>query len=199
MKLRKSMERYLTSLFMILLIMTAFLSEKTYAYTWADSKKVTNIKTITITTDKTIKVLDKYTKINNYSRGIYEDENSQSNEVVKNAISKLGLPYMIGGCGPNSFDDIGFVVYVYDKSGIKIENTIKSQMENGITVKKEEIEDGDLVFFREKNDKASHVGIYIGDNKFIHAEKESGRIVITSLEDVHYKRAYVGAKRFLNK
>ncbi|QXM05738.1 C40 family peptidase [Crassaminicella indica] len=131
------------------------------------------------------------------SRG--KDRSSLGMKVATIANAQLGKKYVYGASGPNTFDCSGFTSYVYRKIGIKLPRTSRGQATVGQKVSKSDLRIGDLVFFDtngSNNGKISHVGIYIGNGKFIHASSGRKRILITDLNnDSYYKRAYVKARR----
>ncbi|MBR2666879.1 MAG: SH3 domain-containing protein [Oscillospiraceae bacterium] len=126
---------------------------------------------------------------------------SAAQQVVAIAKSYLGTPYVYGGMSPSGFDCSGFTAYVYKQIGVNLIHGASSQMtaSNGYSVSRDQLQPGDLVFFRAAGSSypATHVGIYIGDNCFIHASSSGGRIVITDLSVDHYSMIYAGAKRVI--
>lgn len=119
-----------------------------------------------------------------------------SNNVVTYAYKFLGKPYVWGATGPNSFDCSGFTTYVYKNFGVALSRTSSAQYGNGQTVSKANLAQGDLVFFNTYG-SISHVGIYIGDGRFIHAGSSKTGVVISSINDGYYASRYVGARRVL--
>ncbi|WZL74674.1 SH3 domain-containing protein [Clostridiaceae bacterium 35-E11] len=120
---------------------------------------------------------------------------------VKIAKELLGVPYVYGASGPNSFDCSGFTSYVYKKIGINLPRTSHGQAEVGELVAKQSLRMGDLVFFDtvgKKDNAITHVGIYIGDGEFIHASsgKNAKRVVVSNLNTGYYNDKYVTARRF---
>jgi len=116
-------------------------------------------------------------------------------ELVNYSMTFLGTPYVWGGTTPRGFDCSGFTKYVYAQMGYTLDRTAAQQLNNGTSISKSELEIGDLVFFKNTyntNAAASHVGIYIGDNQFIHAA--DGGVKITSLDHSYYAPRYVGAR-----
>lgn len=109
--------------------------------------------------------------------------------------------YKIGGDGNGYLDCSMFVKLVYQNFGIDLPRTSREQFQVGIEVEKEELIPGDLLFFsRDKTrENISHVGIYIGDNKFIHFSSSRRGLSIDSLEEDYFKNRFVGAKRILKE
>lgn len=119
---------------------------------------------------------------------------SAGQELVNYAMNFLGTPYVWGGTTTSGFDCSGFTKYVYQQYGYTLNRTAAQQLGNGYSVSN--LEPGDLVFFNNTystSAAASHVGIYAGDNQFIHAA--SGGVKITSLSDSYYASRYIGARR----
>ncbi|SMC45656.1 C40 family peptidase [Papillibacter cinnamivorans] len=121
-------------------------------------------------------------------------------EVVAYAKQFLGYTYIYGTAGPNTFDCSGFTQYVYKHFGYSLNRSAASQMSNGTSVSKANLQPGDLVLFREigSSKAATHVGIYIGGNKFIHCSSAGGQVRYNSLSDSWYAKTYVGARRILS-
>ncbi|MGZ9586737.1 C40 family peptidase [Paenibacillus marinisediminis] len=109
----------------------------------------------------------------------------------------LGIDYKYGGTTTKGFDCSGFVGYVFDKYEIDLPRTSSGMYDEGTKVKKSELRPGDLVFFNTSGKGVSHVGIYVGDNKFAHASTSKGTR-IDSLSMDYYENRYVGAKRILS-
>ena len=110
----------------------------------------------------------------------------------------LGVPYVYGGNGPNSFDCSGFTTYVYRHFGYTLNRTATGQLSNGVSVSKSELQPGDLVFFKDGGSKpVSHVGIYIGGGQFIHASTSTYEVRINDLTSGYYNNVYVYARRIL--
>ena len=109
-----------------------------------------------------------------------------------------GYPYVYGASGPNSFDCSGFTMYVFAQAGIKLPHGATSQLSYGTEVSRSDLQPGDLVFFQDYGYTASHVGIYIGGDQFIHASSSyyNGHcVVITSLSETYYNNHYLTARR----
>jgi len=120
------------------------------------------------------------------------------NKAVNYALKLQGTPYKAGGTSPKTgFDCSGFVSYVYAKSvGLKLPRDSHSQSKTGKSVKRTNLKPGDLVFFKlGKSKKVNHVGIYIGDNNFIHAPSSKGKVRIESLDLPYWQKSYFTARR----
>jgi hypothetical protein len=116
--------------------------------------------------------------------------------VLAAAESRLGTPYRYGGSGPDAFDCSGLVTYSYLQVGIAVPRTAAAQHAAATPVAREELRPGDLVFFRFDGREVSHVGIYAGDGRFVHAPQRGGRVREERLDQEVFRRAWVGAGRF---
>ena len=125
--------------------------------------------------------------------------NSKLASIPSMAKQKLGKRYVWGAVGPNTFDCSGFTMYTCKQEGITIPRTSIEQSKSGIPVPRYALKPGDLVFFdtsKTKRGYVNHVGIYIGNDKFIHASSAKKKVTITSLEAPFYKARYKGARRY---
>ncbi len=112
--------------------------------------------------------------------------------VVAIAMQYLGIPYVWGGASPETgFDCSGFTMYVYAQVGVSLPHHAASQYLLGTPVSRDQLEPGDLVFFN----GLGHMGIYIGNDLFIHAPHTGDVVKISSLNDAWYAATWVGAKR----
>ena len=114
---------------------------------------------------------------------------------VSRALGYLGARYCYGGSGARGFDCSGFTSYIYRQYGIRLPHNSAAQYRVGKPVSRNELRSGDLVFFRTRGRRISHVGIYIGNGKFVHASSARGRVRIDTLTSGYYHQRYVGARR----
>lgn len=111
------------------------------------------------------------------------------------AETRIGSPYRYGGSGPDTFDCSGLVSYAYSSVGIRLPRTAAQQYAAVRPVPRQDLEPGDLVFFRVDGAGVGHVGIYAGDGRFVDAPQTGGRVRLASLDDPWYRERYVGAGR----
>ena len=112
------------------------------------------------------------------------------------AKSLLGVHYRYGGNNPDSgFDCSGFVTHVYHHTlGIELPRATTDMSRRGKAVERNELRAGDLVFFNTLHHKFSHVGIYLGDNNFIHAPSSGGNVRIDDMSSSYWRKNYNGAR-----
>ena len=113
-------------------------------------------------------------------------------KVVSYAKKMIGVPYVYGGSSPRGFDCSGFTSYVYHHFGLAIARTSYAQFREGMRVRRKSLRPGDLVFFH----GVGHVGIYIGNGRFIHAPHTGTRVRIESMTG-WYAGRYDGARRLI--
>ena len=122
--------------------------------------------------------------------------NSIARRVVSDSMNYLGVPYVFGGTTPNGFDCSGYVRYVFANAGVYLPRTADAQYEVGYSVSTSELMPGDLVFFG-SGGEITHVGIYIGGGRFIHAANPRKGVIISSLSESYYNARYFGANRII--
>lgn len=127
------------------------------------------------------------------NRGQVGDRKAQT--IVSFAKQFLGVPYTWAGNSPSGFDCSGFTYYVFGQFGVDLPRMADGQFNAGINVS--QLQPGDLVFFSTYEPGPSHVGIYVGDNQFIHSSSGAGNVTITSLNAAYYSGRYLGARRVL--
>lgn len=121
------------------------------------------------------------------------DENTSL--LKKKAFSFLGTRYRFGGSGRNGIDCSSFVQQVFREMNISLPRTAREQYSVGSLVSPADLQKGDLVFFQTYARYASHVGIYLGGNKMIHASSRDRRVVISTINTPYYLSRFLGAKR----
>jgi cell wall-associated NlpC family hydrolase len=113
----------------------------------------------------------------------------QRSRIVFTALQMVGVPYRYGGSTPEGFDCSGLVQYAYRSAGLSVPRTSREQFKASTPVTLAEAGAGDLLFFRSVNN--SHVGIYIGKGRFVHAPFTGRNVEVTSLDDPYYQRNLV--------
>jgi cell wall-associated NlpC family hydrolase len=112
------------------------------------------------------------------------------------ALSLRGAPYRNGGIDPVAgFDCSGFVKYVYEQHGVAMPREVRDQFRVGKNIDKDRLEPGDLVFFSTVAPGASHVGIVIGGDQFVHAPSERGVVRVERLSQQYWSSRFIGARR----
>lgn len=115
--------------------------------------------------------------------------------VAGTALALRGSPYRNGGMDPSGFDCSGFIWYVFAQHGIHIPRTVVAQFHEGVDVPSSALEPGDLLFFSTEAPGASHVGMAIGGDQFVHAPSSRGIVRVERLSASYWSSRYVGAKR----
>ncbi len=117
--------------------------------------------------------------------------------LLRVAESRIGTPYRYGGAGPDAFDCSGLVSYAHHELGVSVPRTAAEQFAAATPVQRQELRPGDLVFFRLSGRRVSHVGIYAGNDRFVHAPQSGGHVRVASLDDEVFRRGFAGAGRLL--
>lgn len=117
--------------------------------------------------------------------------------LLRVAESRIGTPYRYGGAGPDAFDCSGLVAYAHRALGVTVPRTAAEQFAAATPVPRQELRPGDLVFFRLSGRRVSHVGIYAGGERFVHAPRSGGHVRVESLEADVFRRSFAGAGRLL--
>lgn len=118
-------------------------------------------------------------------------------EITGTALGLRGTPYRNGGRDPSGFDCSGFVQYVFAQHGVKMPRTVSDQFQEGKAVDASRIEAGDLVFFSTVAPGASHVGIALGGDEFVHAPSSTGEVRVERISASYWATRFVGARRVL--
>jgi len=120
---------------------------------------------------------------------------SVGGEIAMRAMSLLGAPYRYGGAGPKAFDCSGLVRFVHGQLGITTPRTAAEQYHTAAPVDIDALAPGDLLFFRIGGRRVSHVAIYAGDGRFIHAPQTGRSVELRRLDDAYYRPRLAGAGR----
>lgn len=107
-----------------------------------------------------------------------------------------GTPYKWAGATESGFDCSGFTRYVFAEFGIDLPHSSAAQAREGTKISRDELRQGDLVFFNTGGNGISHVGIYLGEGQFIHADTDRG-VIKSKLSESYYAKRYVTARRVL--
>lgn len=121
-------------------------------------------------------------------------------QIVEYAMQFLGRSYVYGASGPNSFDCSGFTSYVYQNFGYTLNRSAAGQYSNGTSIDQSQLQPGDLLVWRAygSSKTATHVGIYIGNNQYIHASSTHGYITINDMDYAANSRYLVGVRRIIS-
>jgi len=111
---------------------------------------------------------------------------------VEVATRMIGAPYRYGASGPAGFDCSGLVQYSYGLAGITLPRTSAEQFGMAIPIRLSDAQPGDLLFFR-YDGSVSHVGIYLGDLRFVHAPSSGKEVEVASLQNPHYQQHFLQA------
>lgn len=125
---------------------------------------------------------------------------SKASSLIATAKNFIGLPYRFGGTSPTSgFDCSGFMQYVYKKTAnIDLPRTSGSMAQVGEKISRDNLQPGDMVFFSHSGGRISHVGMYIGEGRFIHSPSTGKSISITALNSGYWANKFVTARRVIN-
>jgi cell wall-associated NlpC family hydrolase len=115
--------------------------------------------------------------------------------IAGTALGLRGSPYRNGGSDPTGFDCSGFVWYVFARHGISVPRTVAGQFKAGSSVTVDALQPGDLVFFNTGGSDATHVGMIIGGDEFVHAPSSRGEVRVEHLGSSYWRTRYAGARR----
>ena len=124
-------------------------------------------------------------------------QRGQRSEALLQTLLALGIDYKPGGTSPvTGFDCSGLVAHVYREAwGIRLPHNTRAQSQAGVPVSLAELQAGDLVFHDTLDRPFSHVGIYLGDGRFVHAPKSGARVRVESLKSAYWTQRFNGARR----
>ena len=115
--------------------------------------------------------------------------------LVGTALDLRGVRYRNGGADPGGFDCSGFTQYVFARHGVKLPRSVRDQFDEGTSVRPEDVREGDLLFFSTDGPGASHVGIAVGGDSFVHAPSTSGVVRVERMASRYWANRFVGARR----
>lgn len=124
-------------------------------------------------------------------------DESIKDRLLRVARRMLAVPYRFGGTTLWGLDCSGFVQKTFAFLNLDLPRSAREQFREGAKVAKADLSPGDLVFFRTYAEYPSHVGIYLGDNRFVHASSRERKVTVESLDTPYYVKRYIGAKRML--
>ncbi|MFZ4538023.1 C40 family peptidase [Propionivibrio sp.] len=124
----------------------------------------------------------------------------QGNEVTLYALGLIDTGYRFGGKNPEAgLDCSGMVSYIYNKAaGVKISGSAADIARKGRQIERSSLRPGDLVFFNTRNAPFSHVGVYIGEERFVHAPSSNGRVRIDQMNANYYEQRFVAARSYFD-
>ena len=129
-------------------------------------------------------------------------EITKEEEIIATAMAYLDTKYVWAANGPSAFDCSGFTRYVFKENGMTLPRYSGHQAKVGTKISFDELQKGDLVFFdteKRYTKRVNHVGIYIGDDKFIHASSAKKKVIITSFKKKHfYKNRFLWGRRIID-
>lgn len=115
------------------------------------------------------------------------------------ALKLRGAPYRYGGATRDGFDCSGLVFYAHRQLGLSVPRTSRDQAEQATEIAPRKLVRGDLVFFKIDSRRVNHVGIYIGQRRFVHAPGAGKPVTVNSLDEEFYEETFVSAGRFWNR
>lgn len=128
---------------------------------------------------------------------VKRDRSDMGGIAARTAERFVGIPYRWGGdTVVDGMDCSGFVRAVYNLCGVNIPRTSREQYRVGDAVGRDELKDGDLVFFGASPDEINHVGIFVGNGRFVHAPRRGDDIKVSSMDESYFQKRFVGAKRY---
>lgn len=129
-------------------------------------------------------------------KAVVKAEAASKNPILSQALAYRGVRYRWGGTSRSGVDCSGFTTVVFRAEGIKLPRTALEQSRVGTPVSSADLQAGDLIFFRtSRSYRINHVGIYVGDRKFIHAATGGGHVMVSNLDEKYYRRCYAAARR----
>jgi murein DD-endopeptidase len=135
-------------------------------------------------------------RIDEYDTASYKGERKS---IIYLAKKQVGVSYRYGGTNPHGFDCSGLVLYVYGKNGYKLPHSAREQYLKGEKLSLKSIRAGDLLFFHTSGRSISHVAIYIGKRRFVHAPGTGKTVRVDSMNNPYWRKVFVGSVSYLTK
>lgn len=129
-----------------------------------------------------------------HGNGVRADT-ATAQQAAEYARGMVGKPYRYGGNSPSGFDCSGLVQYSYSRAGLPVPRTTRSQRQSSVAIGSQALRAGDLLFFNQEGQKSSHVGIYVGDGRFVHAPSSGKRVRVDKLDARYWQKHFAGARR----
>ena len=123
--------------------------------------------------------------------------NGIRDRIVRTAKRYLGVKYRYGGETLFGFDCSGFIKHIFDKHGLSLPRNARSQYTSGRKINLKNAKPGDLVFFRIDGNRISHVGLYLGNYRFIHSPSKGKKVSYASIKNSYWQKRYVGTATYL--
>lgn len=131
------------------------------------------------------------------AQSFLDSASSTVQEILMNALALTGTPYKFGGTSPSSgFDCSGFVSYVFQQAAnLTLPHGARAISQLGKSIPVDQLQPGDLVFYNTLKSTFSHVGIYIGNNRFVHAPSSGGGVHVVDMSESYWAKRFNGARR----
>lgn len=114
---------------------------------------------------------------------------------AEHALRMVGVPYRYGGNNPRGFDCSGLVQYSYSRAGARLPRSTQAQLAHSHPISRRHLRRGDLLFFDQDGKRASHVAIYLGDDRFVHAPSRGKSVYVADFTDPYWRRHFHEARR----
>jgi cell wall-associated NlpC family hydrolase len=118
-----------------------------------------------------------------------------ASRAADHALTMVGKPYRYGGNTPKGFDCSGLVQYSYARAGVKLPHGTRHLLQVSQPISRKKLKRGDLVFFTQEGKRSSHVALYLGDNRFVHAPSSGKNVYVAGFNDSYWQRHFTEARR----
>jgi cell wall-associated NlpC family hydrolase len=124
-----------------------------------------------------------------------ESDPPPAHRAADHALAMVGKPYRYGGNNPKGFDCSGLVQYSYARVGVRLPHGTRSLLQVSQPVSRKNLQRGDLVFFTQEGKRSSHVALYLGDHRFVHAPSSGKKVHVAGFNDAYWQRHFTEARR----